>query len=442
MQPLGRSRARAGTSWCLAAAAAAAWCSARCLVAPTGPAGLRPAPRADVARGYERGGAEGGTGAGADTHEGGSGGSEQDVLAMWDSVGSDTGAGAHEGGSGGSEQDVLAMWDSVGSDTGAGAHEGGSGGSEQDVLAMWDSVGSDTGAGAHEGGSGGSEQDVLAMWDSVGSDTGAGAHEGGPHGSPELLSSWDSLGSATGGQPYQSGGHDTGSGQRLVGFGKHRDLTYQEALSQDPNYCDWVMRESKSSDASPMVMDFVHWLEQNVPSAGGGAPANGFDLGSSSDPSGWLPAVEPSGDAGQRLVGFGKHRDLTYQEALSQDPQYCDWVMRESKSSDATPMLMDDFAHWLEQNVPSAGGGAPANGFDQGSASDPSGWLPAVEPSGDSNPKVGFGKHKHLTYEEALVMDKRYCQWVVTFMESKEDPIPTMVEFAKWLRERGIEPGT
>ncbi|CAK0847416.1 unnamed protein product [Prorocentrum cordatum] len=346
MQPLGRSRARAGTSWCLAAAAAAAWCSARCLVAPTGPAGLRPAPRADVARGYERGGAEGGTGAGADTHEGGSGGSEQDVLAMWD-------------------------------------------------------------------------RRLRA---------GRAGHVGQRR--------------ATGGQPYQSGGHDTGSGQRLVGFGKHRDLTYQEALSQDPNYCDWVMRESKSSDASPMVMDFVHWLEQNVPSAGGGAPANGFDLGSSSDPSGWLPAVEPSGDAGQRLVGFGKHRDLTYQEALSQDPQYCDWVMRESKSSDATPMLMDDFAHWLEQNVPSAGGGAPANGFDQGSASDPSGWLPAVEPSGDSNPKVGFGKHKHLTYEEALVMDKRYCQWVVTFMESKEDPIPTMVEFAKWLRERGIEPGT
>mmetsp|Transcript_86305 Transcript_86305/g.225141 ORF Transcript_86305/g.225141 Transcript_86305/m.225141 type:complete len:169 (-) Transcript_86305:71-577(-) len=168
---------------------------------------------------------------------------------------------------------------------------------------MWDSVGSDTGAGAHEGGSGGSEQDVLAMWDSVGS----------------------------GGQPYQSGGHDTGSGQRLVGFGKHRDLTYQEALSQEPDYCDWVTRQSKSSDASPMVMEFAHWLEQNVPSAGGG----------------------------------------------------------------------------------------------------------------DSDPKVGFGKHKHLTYEEALVRQKGYCQWVVqTFLESKEDSKPAMVEFAKWLQEMGIEPRT
>jgi len=212
-------------------------------------------------------------------------------------------------------------------------------------------------------------------------------------------------------------------------------------------------------------MEFAHWLEQNVPSAGGGAPTNGFDLGSAGDQSGWLrgsggseqdvPAMWDSvgsggqpyqsgghdTGSGQRLVGFGKHRDLTYQEALSQEPDYCDWVTRQSKSSDASPMVME-FAHWLEQNVPSAGGGAPANGFDLGSSSDPSGWLPAVEPSGDSNPKVGFGKHKHLTYEEALVMDKRYCQWVVTFMESKEDPIPTMVEFAKWLRERGIEPGT
>jgi len=166
-----------------------------------------------------------------------------------------------------------------------------------------------------------------------------------------------------------------------------------------------------------MVMEFAHWLEQNVPSAGGGAPANGFDLGSASDPSGWLPAVEPSGDAGQRLVGFGKHRDLTYQEALSQEPDYCDWVTRQSKSSDASPMVME-FAHWLEQNVPSAGGG-------------------------DSDPKVGFGKHKHLTYEEALVRQKGYCQWVVqTFLESKEDSKPAMVEFAKWLQEMGIEPRT
>merc|ERR1719162_2025035 len=188
---------------------------------------------------------------------------------------------------------------------------------------------------------------MLDMWDSVDSDTGAEPHAGDPHGSPALLSPWDSVG-----QPHQSDNHGVSSGQRPVGFGKHREMTYQEALSQEPDYCDWVMQASQGPEPSPAILEFAQWLqEQGLPSVGGGTPANGFDLGPGGAPSAWgsgPPAVGASGNSEQRRVGFGKHRDMTYQEALSQEPDYCDWVMQASQGPDPSPAIFE-FAQWLQE---------------------------------------------------------------------------------------------
>jgi len=132
----------------------------------------------------------------------------------------------------------------------------------------------------------------------------------------------------------------------------HKDLTYQEALSQEPGFCDWVIKTSQGPDARGKLVDFAQWLqEQGVPSVGGGAPVHGIDLRPTGDTSGWgsgPPAAGPSGDSGQRLVGFSMHKDLTYQEALSQEPGFCDWVIKTSQGPDARGKLVD-FAQWLQE---------------------------------------------------------------------------------------------
>jgi hypothetical protein len=245
------------------------------------------------------------------------------------------------------------------------------------------------------------------MWDSVGSDTGAGPHEGGPHG--------------------------VGSGQRLLGFSKHRDMTYQEVLDQEPGFCDWAILQSQGADPGPLLLEFVQWLQgQGLPSGAGGAPASGGDLAFGDAPRGWgtgPPAVGPSGDSGQRLLGFSKHRDMTYQEMRDQEPGFCDWAIRQSQGPEPGPLLLE-FVQWLQgQGLPSVGGGTPANdGFG---------------PGGDSShPTVGFGKHRGMTYEEALEQQKGYCQWVVQRFLESDDNTPAMAEFARWLQEQGVEPRT
>ncbi|CAK0793517.1 unnamed protein product, partial [Prorocentrum cordatum] len=140
----------------------------------------------------------------------------------------------------------------------------------------------------------------------------------------------------------------------LVGFSKHADLTYEEALEQEPGFCKWVLWESQKDDASEILMDFAEWLQKQ--------------------------GVSPMRSG---LVGFSKHADLTYEEALEQEPGFCNWVLRESQKDNARGRLMD-FAEWLQK---------------QGVSPMRSGL-------------VGFSKHAVLTYEEALEQEPGFCKWV------------------------------
>ncbi|CAK0793525.1 unnamed protein product, partial [Prorocentrum cordatum] len=85
----------------------------------------------------------------------------------------------------------------------------------------------------------------------------------------------------------------------------------------EPGFCKWVVRESQKDDASERLTDFAEWLQEQ--------------------------GVSPFSDG---LVGFSKHADLTYEEALEQEPGFCKWVLWESQKDDASEILMD-FAEWF-----------------------------------------------------------------------------------------------
>merc|ERR1712032_401443 len=75
----------------------------------------------------------------------------------------------------------------------------------------------------------------------------------------------------------------------------------------DRDYCDWVIRSSNSGDSRRELMELAQWLEE---------------LGFSS-----ADAGSDSSEPGQRLVGFGKYKALTYEQLRDEDRDYGDWVL-------------------------------------------------------------------------------------------------------------------
>jgi len=103
--------------------------------------------------------------------------------------------------------------------------------------------------------------------------------------------------------------------------------------------------------------------------------------------------------------------------------------------------MLLEFVQWLQgQGFPSVGGGTSPSGDDWVLGGAPSGW--GTDGGGASLPRVGFGKHRDMTYEEALEKQKGYCQWVVQKFLESDDNTPAMAEFARWLQAQGLEPRT
>ena len=53
-----------------------------------------------------------------------------------------------------------------------------------------------------------------------------------------------------------------GSDASLVGFGKHRDLTYAQLRAQEPAYCEWVLGRRNPHDEAMIALKA--WLEGRV----------------------------------------------------------------------------------------------------------------------------------------------------------------------------------
>jgi hypothetical protein len=267
-------------------------------------------------------------------------------------------------------------------------------------------------------------------------------------------------------------------GDSLVGFGEHRDKTYDQLLREDPGYCSWVLqRYGEDEQPSPSLSLLAEWLkfqgfedsaDASTPSAGTGESLVGFGqhrdmtyedamtmepdycewvlrtYEEDDDPkpalvafAEWLQSEgfevrsQDDGDEsaphhGRLRVGFGKHRDLTYEEIVTEDPDYCDWIIRTyEEDPDEAGFALRNLAQWLLEQ----GHVYPSKGDTGGGASDNDG----------SSRKVGFGRHGSLTYEEALEEDADYCRWVLdTYHNNEDDPSPALEAFARWLEEKGF----
>ncbi|CAE7493444.1 unnamed protein product, partial [Symbiodinium sp. CCMP2456] len=112
----------------------------------------------------------------------------------------------------------------------------------------------------------------------------------------------------------------------LVRGGKHRGRLLSELVQEDPFYCKWVLREAKVKDALPSVRESASWLEQNAPHLKNDHPVPGFLSG-------------------------GKHGGRALSDLVTEDPAYCQWILRAAKAVQPSKAIREA-ADWLVQNAP------------------------------------------------------------------------------------------
>lgn len=198
--------------------------------------------------------------------------------------------------------------------------------------------------------------------------------------------------------------HGFSASKGIVNFGKHKGSTFEEVLNDDKQYCEFVVRQADQS-MNPEFTSFAGWLQAQGVSATKDRVSATKD---NQDPT-QLDSQNPK----QLRLGFGKHRDLTYAEALQQEPSYCEWVLSESGKRDAFPSFQA-FADWLQQQQ------------------QPATASPAV------TYRIRFGRFKGRTIEEAKAEDPDYLEWV-RHTSKQPDAGANLVEFARQLEDAEVE---
>merc|ERR1712178_219133 len=98
--------------------------------------------------------------------------------------------------------------------------------------------------------------------------------------------------------------------------------SFQEVLATDPEYCQWVLQESKKEDVGFRMQEFAAFLDDKSELQ--------------------QPAAKEDGK-----VSFGKYKGRSFQEVLATDPQYCQWVLQESSGDSGNGM--QTFAAFLSE---------------------------------------------------------------------------------------------
>jgi hypothetical protein len=283
----------------------------------------------------------------------------------------------------------------------------------------------------------------------------------------------DTAGKADDGYRYDGASGD--DGETVVGFGKHRGLTFRQVLEQEPNYCQWFVREAAARDerGEPPKESFTALLNYIQGSAAGGTrPASdaqveadgGYRYGGApvSDRAGKADDGYrydgAAGDDGETVVGFGKHRGLTFRQLLEQEPNYCQWVVREAAARDERgEPPKEAFAALIKYVQGSAAGGAlatvtrPAQRYPRGSYGGRNASpAPRSPPEGSdlgsgmgdvadvplASATVAFGtKYKDRTFGEVVTTDKDYSSYILNqVLNSPEPRGANMVAFALYVQ--------
>jgi len=107
---------------------------------------------------------------------------------------------------------------------------------------------------------------------------------------------------------------------------RNKGRTYRDILATDPGYCKYVLNEKQPTGEFKM---FQLWLQQHQQEGRAlqTPPKNDSDLASTK-------------------VGFGKHKDVTYQEVWDTDADYCDYARSLSSRHDSP---LRKFQDWLDR---------------------------------------------------------------------------------------------
>nr|QBK84690.1 MAG: hypothetical protein LCDPAC01_01710 [Pithovirus LCDPAC01] len=89
------------------------------------------------------------------------------------------------------------------------------------------------------------------------------------------------------------------SGKSTVTFGKHKNKTYEKVL-EDQNYCEWIISSSFEPKYNTSA-SLKKWIKKNYVKKAYSGEKN-------------------------TLVGFGKHKNRTYEELMTLFPKYCVWI--------------------------------------------------------------------------------------------------------------------
>jgi len=215
--------------------------------------------------------------------------------------------------------------------------------------------------------------------------------------------------------------HATDGGQTLRS-GKYAGYTFDEVLSQDPGYCNWVKTKAQQMQTDDFK-DFAAFL------LAGTAEFAGGDRGDDAD-------------GGDTVLEFGRMRGKTFGEVARSDPKYCAWFLKSAESAQdgsrersANCVAFIDF---LRARGPIA------------SESRRPRWQADAAQEGELASglwEVAFGKHMGHQFKEVYETDTQYCIWMLEAAMHGECVISweqaTFLLYVqhRLLQERGGAPG-
>jgi len=110
-------------------------------------------------------------------------------------------------------------------------------------------------------------------------------------------------------------------------------------------------------------------------------------------------------------VGFGKYRGKTMYEVVSEDSDYCEWVVSKFKEDpNECGRALKEMAQWILQNEPDL--------FN------------------NKERKMGFGKHSNQTWDWVIENDSGYTSWAISKTRESKDSSGRLKSFAKYAIEK------
>ncbi|CAE7517199.1 unnamed protein product [Symbiodinium pilosum] len=219
--------------------------------------------------------------------------------------------------------------------------------------------------------------------------------------------------------------------REFVEGGKHRGRLLSELVKEDPAYCRWILQHAEEETALPVIREKARWLKQNAPYL-------------KEQPE--VPVLEG-----------GRHNGRLLSEVVVADPSYCRWLIGEAEVG-RTSRCLRKAAGWLSKHAPhlKAEDGAWVGGNYRGRhiselvTEDPAycQWVLRVAKEEDASsairdqeiPVVNVrGRHRGIPLPQVVAEDPHWCLFVLNQNEPAQWQLRGFADAADWLRGNANE---